>query len=85
MVFLSRNLPSWPRIFCVEGRVASHSTSLWSISGSRTSRRVGHAGAVDLGDDVADQIGLEIEVLDQGQGVRESALRHVPAKTARES
>jgi hypothetical protein len=30
---------------------------------------MGHAGAVDLGVDVADQVGLEVEVLDQGQRV----------------
>ena len=35
---------------------------------------MGHAGAVNLGVDVADQVGFEVEVLDQGQRVIGSGL-----------
>ena len=38
MAFLKMYLPSPPRSLRWLGKVASHSTSSWSISGSRTSR-----------------------------------------------
>ena len=40
--------------------------------------RVGHAGAIDLGVDVADQIRLQVEVLNQGQRVIGAGAGRVP-------
>jgi hypothetical protein len=41
---------------------------------------MGHAGAVDLGVDVADEVGFEIEVLNLGQRVVGIALGRMPVK-----
>jgi hypothetical protein len=42
-----------------------------------------HAGAVDLGIDVADQIGLQVEVLDQASGSSVLALAGMVGETPR--
>jgi hypothetical protein len=52
-----------------DGSVASHSTSFMVHQRLAHLERVRHAGAVDLGVDVADQVGLEVQVLDQRQRV----------------
>ena len=58
-----------PRILSDEGSVASHSTSAMIHQRLAHLERVRHARAIDLGVDVAHEVGLEVEVLDQRERI----------------
>ena len=89
IAFLSRYLPSPPRTLSDDGSVAEPLDQLVVHQRLAHLERVRHAGAVDLGVDVADQVGLEVQVLDQrqrvvGAGARRVAVEHLDRVVAAE-
>ena len=69
IAFLSSHLPSRPRSFSDDGSVRQPFDQRMVHQRLAHFERVRHAGAIDLGVDVADQIGLQVEVLDQRQRI----------------
>ena len=69
IAFLSSHLPSCPRTLSDDGRRRQPLDERMVHQRLAHLERVRHARAVDLGVDVADQIGLEVEILDQRERV----------------
>ena len=69
IAFLSSHLPSPPRSLRFERQRGQPFDQRMVHQRLAHLERVRHAGAIDLGVDVADQIGLQVEVLDQRQRI----------------
>ncbi len=80
MAFFSRYLPSVPRSFRFDRQAGHPAHQLVIEQRLAHFQGVRHAGAVDLGEDVADQVGLHVEILHQRERIVGGCHRGVAAQ-----